>query len=145
MQIVYGSQVRLHLSIALADGTVVENTFDDEPVTFTLGDGSLDEGLELALLGLKTGDQQSLTLMPGQAFGMPDPEAVRNLPLNAFREELSPQPGAIIAFSSAEGDELVGTVRQVKDEEVEVDFNHPLAGHEILFKVQVLSIVNSAL
>lgn len=142
MRIVPGSLVSLHLSITLVDGSVVENTFDDEPVTFTLGDGSLDEGLELALIGLKSGDQQSLTLMPGQAFGMPDPEAVRHIPLSAFHEELSPQPGVIISFSSPEGEELVGTVKEVRDETVEVDFNHPLAGREIIFKVEVLSINN---
>ena len=122
---------------------MVENTFDDEPVSITIGDGFLDEGLELALVGLKAGARQSLTLMPGQAFGTPDPGAVRRMPLNAFQEDMSLEPGAIILFSTSGGEELAGTVKQIFADEVEVDFNHPLSGREILFKVEVLSVDNS--
>ena len=145
LQIAPGSQVTLHLSIAFPDGTVVENTFDDEPVTFTIGDGFLDEGLELALIGLKAGDQQSLTLMPGQAFGVLDSESIKLIPLSSFKDDMSLEPGVIIAFTSSEGEELAGTVREVREDDVEIDFNHPLAGREIIFKVEVLSVDNSAL
>ena len=145
MQIAPGSQVTLHLSIVFPDGTVVENTFDDEPVSFTIGDGFLDEGLELALIGLKAGDQQILTLMPGQAFGLPDAGLVKLVPLSDFHEDMPLEPGVIIAFSLPEGEELAGTVREVRDEEVEIDLNHPLAGHKIIFTVEVLAVENSDL
>jgi FKBP-type peptidyl-prolyl cis-trans isomerase SlpA len=132
------------LSIAFPDGAVVDNTFDDDPVSFTIGDGFLDEGLELALIGLKAGDHQSLTLMPGQAFGIPDSESIKLMPLSAFNDDMLLEPGVIIAFTSSEGEELAGTVREVSGNEVEVDFNHPLAGREIIFKVEVLSVDNTA-
>ena len=71
MQITVGSRVTLHFALRLSDGWVAESSFDGEPVSFVMGDGTLDKGLELALYGLKTGDRQTLTLMPGQAFGAP--------------------------------------------------------------------------
>ena len=140
MQIAPGSQVMLHLSLALSDGTVVENTFEDEPIVFVLGDGTLDEGLELALYGLNPGDTQTLTLMPGQAFGMPDPAAVNHVPITVFPETIQIETGSVVGFTSPDGEELAGTVIAVGTEDVEVDFNHPLAGKEIVFTVKVLSV-----
>ena len=75
-----GSTVTLHLALTLEDGTVAESTFDDEPLTFTMGDGTLVRGLELGLYGLRPGDTQRLTLHPEQAFGLRDPDKVHRLP-----------------------------------------------------------------
>ena len=68
------STVTLHLSLTLEDGTVAESTFGEEPLTFTMGDGTLVHGLELALYGLRPGDTQRLELYPEQHFGLRDPE-----------------------------------------------------------------------
>ncbi len=140
MRVAPGSRVRLHLSITLADGTVAESTFNDQPLTIIIGDGTLDEGLELALTGLIAGEQQTLTLMPGQAFGMPDPAAVRQVPLSDFPSGLAIEAGVIVGFTSPEGEEIAGTVVSVGDQQAEVDFNHPLAGKQIIFTAKILSI-----
>jgi FKBP-type peptidyl-prolyl cis-trans isomerase SlpA len=144
MQISPGSRVTLHFSLKLADGMLVESSFDDEPVTFVLGDGSLDHGLELALYGLSPGDRQTLTLMPGQAFGVRDEAAVRLIPRTSFPADMQPEAGQIIGFSGEDGEPVAGAVLEVGPEQVKMDFNHPLAGREILFEVQVLSVQNPA-
>ncbi|MEE9423152.1 MAG: peptidylprolyl isomerase, partial [Gammaproteobacteria bacterium] len=74
-----------------------------------------------------------------------DSESIKLIPLSSFKDDMSLEPGVIIAFTSSEGEELAGTVREVREDDVEVDFNHPLAGREIIFKVEVLSVDNSAL
>ena len=135
------STVTLHLSLALEDGTVAESTFEDEPLTFTMGDGTLVEGLELGLYGLKAGDTQRLVLEPGQAFGLHDPAKLHQLSRSEFSRELELEPGVIIGFDTPSGEELPGTVVSLTDAVVEVDFNHPLAGRVVVFEVEIIAVV----
>ena len=136
-----GSRVTLHLSLTLEDGTVAESTFGEEPHTFTMGDGSLLHGLELALYGLRPGATQQLVLSPEQAYGQRDPAQIRRLPRAGFDAALDLEPGLIIGFETPQGEELAGTVLGVEGDSVEVDFNHPLAGHAIRFTVEILEVI----
>lgn len=138
-RITVGSRVTLHYSITLPDGTVADSSFGEEPLRFTLRDGSLDEGLELALYGLRAGDRQTLTLEPGQAFGRPDPANRCEVPRADFPTGMDPAPGQVIAFATPQG-EVAGTVLEVREDTVQVDLNHPLAGLPIVFTVEILAV-----
>ncbi len=142
MQITIGSKVTMHFALRLADGLVAESSFDNEPLTFVVGDGSLDKGLELALLGLRPGDRQDLTLMPGQAFGARDEAAVQWVDKDRFPAGMALERGQIVGFSAGDGEEVAGAIIEIQDQQVRVDFNHPLAGREIGFKVQILEVEN---
>ena len=135
------STVTLHLSLGLEDGTVAESTFEDEPLTFIMGDGTLVEGLELGLYGLQAGANQRLVLEPEQAFGVHDPAKLHQLPRPEFPTELALEPGIIIGFDTPSGEELPGTIISLTDETVEVDFNHPLAGRVVVFEVEIIAVV----
>lgn len=136
-----GSTVTLHLLLALEDGTVAESTFDSEPLTFTLGDGTLDRGLELGLYGLVSGDRQRLTLEPGQAFGQHDPDRVHTLARDTFASDMVLEPGVIVGFETGDGEEVPGAVLEADANSVRVDFNHPLAGRRIIYEVEILEVV----
>jgi len=105
-----------------------------------MGDGTLQPGLELALYGLKAGETQTLNLLPDQAYGPRDPELIQFMPLTDFNAEFTPEAGQIIAFSLPNGEEAAGMVLDVEGGQVEVDFNHPLAGHEITFNVEIIRV-----
>lgn len=135
------SRVTLHLSLTLEEGTVAESTFEAEPLCFTMGDGTLVRGLELGLYGLVPGDVQRLELYPQQAFGLHDPANIHVIPRADFDPAIALQPGVIIGFETADGDELAGAVLSLDEESVEVDFNHPLAGHTIIFDVEIIDVV----
>ena len=137
------SLVLMHYSIALTNGSVIESSFDDEPVEINMGNGDVTDGMELAIFGLKEGDSQTLTLTPEQGFGMRDEDNIHNMPLSDFPEELPPEPGLSYSFESLDGDEIPGTVVSLKDDAAEIDFNHPLAGHEIVFTVNILGVNNA--
>ena len=139
--IVAGSTVTLHLSLALEDGRVAESTFEGEPHTFIPGDGSLLPGLELALYGLRPGDTQRLVLHPEQAFGVRDPARIHPMSRASFGEDISLEPGLIIGFTGPGGEELPGSVLSVTEATVEVDFNHPLAGHAVTFEVEIIDVI----
>jgi FKBP-type peptidyl-prolyl cis-trans isomerase SlpA len=138
------STVTLHLSLALEDGTVAESTFDDEALTFTMGDGALVEGLELGLYGLRAGDVQRLVLQPEQAFGLHDPGKLHTMARAEFSSELALEPGVLLVFDTPSGEELSATVVSLNADTVEVDFNHPLAGRVIVFDVRIISVVPAA-
>ena len=135
-----GCRVTMHFTITLEDGTVADTSREGEPLTFTMGDGSLIEGLELALYGLKAGDRQVVTLDPREAFGFPDPDNVHRLPRGEFPADMPPEEGQIVAFSTPSGEEIPGAIVEVGEDEVTVDFNHPLAGHEIVFDTEIIAI-----
>jgi len=135
-----GSTVTLHLALTLEDGSVAESTFDEDPLTFTMGDGTLVHGLELALYGLRPGDTQRLALYPEQAFGRHDPERIHHLPRSGFPADIELLPGNIIAFDTPEGEEIAGTVLSLDEHTVEVDLNHPLAGRRIIFDVEIVDV-----
>jgi FKBP-type peptidyl-prolyl cis-trans isomerase SlpA len=134
-----GDRVTLHYRLACL-GQEVVNTFPDAPETFTLGSGEIDPRLEVLLLGLKTDDHLTLNLAPGQAFGERDAGLVQRLARSAFDPALALQVGHTVDFSLPNGQTLHGTIRAIDDTEVEVDFNHPLAGLPVEFEIQLLAI-----
>lgn len=135
-----GSKVKMHYALAVEDGSVIDSSFDGAPIDFTVGDGTMIEGLEMALMGLQAGDDQSVSIPPQVGFGQPDAEAIQTMALDEFPKDMAPEAGQIIAFNMPNGDEVPGTVLAVTDANVEVDFNHPLAGHEVIFTVKVLEV-----
>lgn len=134
----------MHFSLALENGTQAISTFDEEPLEFSMGDGTLQPGLELGLFGLRPGDEQTLTLTPDQAYGWHDEQMIHPMSLSDFDGKIKPEPGQLVAFSTAEGDEAPGIVLSVEDDQVEVDFNHPLAGHNVVYRVEILAVEDAA-
>jgi len=135
-----GSEVLMHFTLSLADGTVADSTREGEPLRFVMGDGTLIEGLELVLYGLKVGDRQCLSIGPRDAFGFPDEENIHTMPRDEFPTEMQLEPGMIIGFNTPSGEEVPGAIQEMKGDEVVVDFNHPLAGHEVIFEVEILEV-----
>ena len=136
------SLVLMHYSIELTNGSIIESSFDDDPVEITMGNDDITDGMELAIFGLKEGDSQTLMLTPEQGFGLRDEDNIHDMPLSDFPEDLLPEAGMSYSFESPEGSDIPGTVVSLKDNTVEIDFNHPLAGHEIVFTVKILGINN---
>ena len=135
-----GSEVLMHFTLSLPDGTVADSTREGEPLRFVMGDGTLIEGLELVLYGLKKGDRQCLSIGPRDAFGFPDKENIHTMPRSEFPADIQLEAGLIIGFTTPSGEEVPGAIQEVKDDEVVVDFNHPLAGNEIIFDVEILEL-----
>lgn len=133
------TQVTLHFAIKLDNGDVVDSTFDKEPATFTVGDGSLLPGFEQALYGLKAGDKRSLPIGPEQGFGQGNPQNIQVMPRTQFADmELS--EGLLIIFNDAANAELPGVVKAFDANQVTIDFNHPLAGKDLTFDVEIIDV-----
>ncbi len=140
MKILPNSIVTLHHKLGLIDGNILEDTFDDEPLTFRLGTGELAEGLELSLIDLEEGDEQTLDIGPDLAFGFPADDMIHSLPRKEFNPEQELVTGLIIEFSTPSGDRVPGTILEFDDTSVKVDFNHPLAGQTIRYSVKIIEV-----
>ncbi|MFW2177956.1 MULTISPECIES: FKBP-type peptidyl-prolyl cis-trans isomerase [unclassified Moraxella] len=141
-RITHGSQVDLHFEVSLENGTVIDSTFDrPTPVSLTIGDGSLLEGFEKVLINLTAGDTRTAHLSPDEAFGQHNPDNIQSFSHAQFAVTGSvPEVGTMMEFSDKGQNAVVGVISDVNDEVVKVDFNHPLAGQNVLFKVQIVKV-----
>ncbi len=135
-----GSQVQLHFRLRLADGTEVDTSYGGDALSVTLGQGELIEGLERRLLGLRPGDQRRFEIPALEAFGAIEEGTLSTLSRGDFPREVELAPGAVIAFATPQGDEVPGTIVGLGETEVVVDFSHPLAGHDLIFEVEILDV-----
>lgn len=135
------SAVLVHFILKLEDGSTAESTRNNgKPALFSLGDGSLSEGLESQLLGLKVGDKKAFSLTADDAFGQSSPDLIQYFSRRDFTQAGEPELGAIMLFSGRDGNEMPGVIREISGDSITVDFNHPLAGQTIHFEVEVLEI-----
>jgi len=134
-----GSKVQLHFSVAIENGVEIDNTRSrDEPVSLVIGDGNLLPGFEKALFGLRAGDRRTVSLPPEDAFGEWNPENVQRFDTVKFEQR--PEIGHMIEFEDKAKASLFGVVMSVADDITEIDFNHPLAGKNITFAVEIFKV-----
>ena len=136
------SRVTLYYRLGLTDDQIFEDNFGEDPMTITLGQCEMAEGLELALIGLKPGDEQTIDIGPDLAFGYIDDTLVRTVPRVEFDPTLELEAGLIIEFTTDEGQTLPGTIINFDEQTVQVDLNHPLAGQTIRYSVKIVAVDN---
>ncbi len=138
--------VCLHFSLALTSGELVDSNFESDPASFRIGDGSMLPGFEAVLIGLKAGSEVEKLLEAEQAFGPVNPGNQHRFPIAKFKnlleDELIPtEVGSVVSFKDAAGFDLPGVISDITDDNIGVDFNHPLAGKQIVFKAAIISVV----
>jgi len=136
-------RVTLHFSVLLMDGAVVDTTKSGNPATFTVGDGNLLPGFEQSIFGLKAGDKRSVVLEAENAFGPYNPENIQTMRRGLFSRDMDLQPGLVVSFADKSKAELPGVIKAADDDQVVVDFNHPLAGKDITFQVEIINVVDA--
>lgn len=135
-----GTKVTLHFALRLPSGEVIDSNFEHEPATFTVGDGNLLPSFEKAIFGLQEGDKQTFVIKAEDSFGQRNPNNLQEVPRAQFRSDIELSEGLMLSFADAKKTELPGVVRSFDEDIVVIDFNHPLAGHDILFDVAILHI-----
>lgn len=132
------SRVTLHFELSLEDGQIVDSNFAQIPASFVFGDGSLLPDFELALLGMSVGQEASYVMSPEKAFGAHNTNNLQRMPRSQFAMDL--EEGMVVSFADMKKNELPGVIADIGEKEVVVDFNHPLAGRSLTFRVQIVAI-----
>ena len=134
------SKLSTNFSLALETGEEVDSNFGQEPVSFVMGDGSLLPGFERRLLGMRAGDEAEFRIPPDEGFGDPQEDNIQAIPRSEFDEEAPLEPGMLFSFADAAGGEVPGMIAEVGEDSVTVDFNHPLSGRTIHFRVRIAHV-----
>ena len=131
-----GTRVGLAFSLKLDTGELIDST-EDRVVEFEVGDGSLLPGFESALFGLFAGDGGDFDIDAENGFGLPNDENVHMMKRTDFDRSIGLEPGLVVSFADADRGELPGVVKRLLGDLVEVDFNHPLSGRNLVFSAQI--------
>jgi peptidylprolyl isomerase len=134
-----GMTVRVHYRGTLDDGTQFDSSEGRNPLEFTIGAGQVISGFEEAVVALSPGDSVTVTLPADEAYGAHMPEAIQTVPVTAFADE--PPLGATVEMLTPDGHNLSAIVTEVGEEDVVLDFNHPLAGQTLTFKIDLVEVV----
>ena len=141
MQVEKGNTVKVHYRGTLDDGTEFDSSHDrGEPITFQVGSGQMIAGFDAALPGMAVGETKNVKLTPEQAYGDANPEAITDIPKASFPPGFNFQVDSMIQGQNEMGQPLLGTINEVKEDAVTVDFNHPMAGKDLNFEIELVSI-----
>ena len=136
-----GSKVKVHYRGTFADGREFDNSRKrGYPIGFEVGEGAVIRGFETAVLGMSPGESKSIKLSPEKAYGPVNPQAVIEVEKERFPEDFAFVKDGFVRSQHADGRPVFGRITEVKDESVVLDVNHPMAGKELLFEINLVEI-----
>ena len=134
-----GDKVSVHYRGTLADGSEFDSSEGREPLQFVVGSGQVIPGFDAAVLGLEPGGKVTVTIPAGEAYGEHNPEGLQTFPMSAFPSP--PEVGWAIELQGPNGERVPATIVEVNDEQATLDFNHPLAGQDLTFALELVEVV----
>lgn len=135
-----GDTVHIHYTGTLSDGSVFDSSEGRDPLSFTLGSGQVIPGLDAALGGMAVGEAKTVTISSDAAYGTYDPQARQPIPRDQIPPHIPVAPGTMLQMQTPDGGVIPVTVAEVDDQTVVLDANHPLAGKDLTFEVEVVAI-----
>jgi peptidylprolyl isomerase len=135
-----GDTVRVHYTGTLSDGSQFDSSRGGEPLEFTVGSGQLISGFDAAVDGMSVGETKTVTIPSDQAYGDHNPEMMREVPRSVIPAEIELEVGMVLSANGPEGQTLHFKVVEFDEEKVSVDGNHPLAGQDLIFDLELVSV-----
>jgi FKBP-type peptidyl-prolyl cis-trans isomerase 2 len=140
MKVESNSKVKVHYTGKLEDGSVFDSSVDREPLEFTMGQGQLIKGFENAVLGMAEEESVTVTIPAAEAYGEVNEQLIQQVQKDILPDDLKPEVGMQLMSHLPNGQQIPVTVVDVDDEMITVDANHQLAGKDLTFEIQVVSI-----
>ena len=141
MKVEKGNNVKVHYTGTLTDGQQFDSSRDrGETLNFTVGTGQMIAGFDSAVMGMEVGEVKDITISPDQAYGERLEEAVQPVSRQNFPEDFKVEVGAMVQGSTAEGMPIQAVIVGEDEENIILDMNHPLAGKELNFNIELVEI-----
>jgi peptidylprolyl isomerase len=135
-----GDTVKVHYTGKLEDGTVFDSSVEKAPLEFTLGNGNMIAGFEKAVLGMEIGDSKSARIPFQEAYGERRDEMLVEVPKTQIPEEIKPEVGQQLSIKQQDGSAVPVVVTEVDQDKIILDANHPLAGKDLIFDIELMEI-----
>jgi FKBP-type peptidyl-prolyl cis-trans isomerase 2 len=139
-----GDKVRVHYHGKLRTGETFDSSNGREPLEFTVGSGQVIRGFDDGVRGMQVGDKKTVEIGVNDAYGQKENERIIEFPKTQFPQDLTPEVGMQLMMSDGQGQQLPVTITEVKDDSVVLDANHPLAGQDLIFDIELVEIVPSS-
>ena len=139
-QVKQGDTVQINYTGKLSDGTIFDTSVDRHPLQFTLGKGSLIAGFESAVIGMSAGEKKTVIIPFTEAYGPRQDSAVVSVERKNFPVNFEPQVGQRLELTQEDDSNVLVTVAALTDTTITLDANHPLAGKDLTFEIELLSI-----
>ncbi len=137
-----GDKVRVHYTGKLQDGTVFDSSVErEEPIEFSIGEGRVIPGFEQAVVGMSPGDSKVANIPAGEAYGDHRPEMVVSVDRQQIPSDLNVQVGQQLQIRQGDNQTIPVIVTDVSDAKVTLDANHPLAGQDLVFDIELVEVV----
>jgi peptidylprolyl isomerase len=136
-----GDTVQINYTGKLSDGTVFDTSVGGSPLEFKLGAATVIPGFEKAVLGMKVGEKKTVTIPVNEAYGPPQDDMIMEIPRDQLSKELVPVVGQHLQSTNKDGTTIVVKVIKVTDTTITVDANHPLAGKDLTFELELVKIL----
>ncbi|CAZ95356.1 FKBP-type peptidyl-prolyl cis-trans isomerase [Zobellia galactanivorans] len=141
-QVKENDKVKVHYTGKLATGEVFDSSVErGEPIEFTLGQGQLIPGFEKGLIDMKVNEKKTVNIPKEEAYGLPRTELIQEVPKSQLPQDIEPKVGMGLVSQTQSGQEINLVVTDVKEETIVVDGNHPLAGKDLVFDIEVIEIL----
>ncbi|CAM4112205.1 FKBP-type peptidyl-prolyl cis-trans isomerase [Zobellia laminariae] len=141
-QVKENDKVKVHYTGKLATGEVFDSSVErGEPIEFTMGQGQLIPGFEKGLIDMKVNEKKTVNIPKEEAYGEPKAELIQEVPKSQLPQDVEPKVGMGLVTQTQSGQEINLLVTDVKEESVVVDGNHPLAGKDLIFDLEVVEIL----
>jgi len=137
-----GDTVKVHYTGRLGNGTVFDTSMGREPLQFTLGQGQMIRGFEQAVMGMSVGEHKTVSILSAEAYGSYRDDLVVVMDRANLPPDWQPEVGAQYTFTSPEGSLFQATVIEITESTVTIDANHPLAGKDLIFDIELVEIVH---
>ena len=137
-----GDTVKVHYTGTLTDGTVFDTSAEREPLEFTLGQGQLIPGFEKAVVGMNVGDSTEVEISSDDAYGESREDLVISVPKDQLPDDVEPQVGMQLQVNQQDGQPIPVRITDVGEENLTLDANHPLAGQDLKFEIELVEIAN---
>ena len=139
-EVINQSQVKVHYTGTLEDGSVFDSSEGREPLAFTVGTGNMIPGFENAVLGMKLNETKKVTIPSSEAYGPVREDLIQELDKSVLPEGLNPQTGQRLQSQDDQGRSFVVTVKQVNEKTIVIDGNHELAGKDLQFEIRLVEL-----
>ena len=137
-----GKKVTLDYTLTV-DNKQVETSVGKAPLTYVVGNRNIIPGLEAQLNGMHVNEEKVVNVAAKDAYGEVDPKAFKDFPITALPKGLDPKVGMILQATAPDGSRFPAVIAAVNGDKVQLNFNHPLAGKDLTFKVKILTIENA--
>jgi peptidylprolyl isomerase len=140
LQAVQGNKVKVHFTGKTQDGSIFASSLGNEPLEFKIGGGEVLPGIENAIIGMKVGDKKITILQADDAYGPRNDELVFDIEKSQLPEGIPTEIGECLEFHYADGTILLLTIIGIHESMLKVDANHPLAGKNLTFEIELVSV-----